>query len=139
MKQWNLNGKKALVTGGSKGIGKAVVAEFLALGAEVLFTGRNAEEITAVEEVFRDQGYSVYGIMADASSNDHRHRLKEWITERWGRLDILVNNAGINIRKKAMLTLLTNIGLYWKSTLLRHLKYAGIFIRFYKVVAMRQS
>jgi short chain dehydrogenase len=57
---WDLKGKRALVTGGSKGIGKAIVSEFLALGAEVLFTARQAGEIAAVEQEFRQMGYLVH-------------------------------------------------------------------------------
>lgn len=101
MKKWDLNGRKALVTGGSKGIGKAIVAEFLELGAEVLFTARNAEEVSVVEEHFKVKGFLIYGLMADVTSIDHRQRVKKWITQKWGRLDLLVNNAGINIRKSS--------------------------------------
>ena len=99
MKAWNLEGKKALVTGGSRGIGKAIVAEFLELGASVVFTARSTEAVAAVQDTFREQGYPVFGLMADISRGDHRQRIINWITEEWSRLDILVNNAGINIRK----------------------------------------
>ncbi len=99
MKEWNLKGKKALVTGGSKGIGKAIVAEYLELGAEVIFTAGNDEEVAAVEKQFTEKGYIVHGLMADVCSNDHRHRIVGWIAGQWGKLDILVNNAGMNIRK----------------------------------------
>lgn len=99
MKKWNLEGKKTLVTGGSKGIGQAIVAEFLSLGAEVLFTARGNEEIATVEHTFKDLGYPVYGILSDVSNNNHRQQLINWITQKWGKLDVLVNNAGINIRK----------------------------------------
>jgi NAD(P)-dependent dehydrogenase (short-subunit alcohol dehydrogenase family) len=50
MKAWDLTGKTALVTGGSRGIGRAIVAEFLALGADVLFTARGSDEVSALEE-----------------------------------------------------------------------------------------
>lgn len=99
MKMWNLKDKKVLVTGGSKGIGKAIVAELLELGAEVLFTARDAEEIAKVERKFKEKGFAVHGLMAEVSSNADRERTVRWITQKWGQLDILVNNAGINIRK----------------------------------------
>lgn len=102
MNAWNLEGKRALVTGGSKGIGKAIVNEFLALGAEVLFTARNADEVAAVEKEFVQIGYRVYGRVADVVLDQDRRVLSEWIGGQWGSLDILVNNAGINIHKRSV-------------------------------------
>jgi Tropinone reductase 1 len=99
MKTWDLTGKTALVTGGSRGIGKAIVAEFLALGAETLFTARGPEEVSAVEEELKAVYPDVSGLPADVSDSSHRKMISEWIKQKWGRLDILVNNAGINIRK----------------------------------------
>lgn len=101
MNSWDLKGKKALVTRGSKGIGKAIVHEFLLLGAEVLFTARNASEVAAAEQEVSEMGYPVHGYAADVSLERDRQKLLEWIREHWGFLDILVNNAGINIHKKS--------------------------------------
>jgi Tropinone reductase 1 len=100
MNSWDLNQKRALVTGGSKGIGKAIVHEFLQLGAEVVFTARNAAEVAAAEQEFRQMGSPVYGIAADVAVDKDREKLLEWIGLQWGFLDILVNNAGMNIRKR---------------------------------------
>lgn len=99
MSKWNLKNKKALVTGGSKGIGKAVVSELLELGAEVVFNARNDEVVKQVLDEFKGQGYPVHGLTVDVTNIDHRHRIVKWVKEQWGKLDILVNNAGINIRK----------------------------------------
>ncbi len=99
MEKWSLKNKKAVITGGSKGIGKAVVAEFLELGAAVAFTARDAREVELVTSYFSKQGHTVHGFVADVTSKEHRHTLFNWIKEQWGKLDILVNNAGINIRK----------------------------------------
>ncbi|HWB26077.1 MAG TPA: SDR family oxidoreductase [Chitinophagaceae bacterium] len=101
MNSWDLQGKRAVVTGGSKGIGKAIVHEFLTLGAEVLFTARNAADIALVEREFLQAGFTVHGIAADAALDSDRGKLLEWISQRWGYLDILVNNAGINIHKRS--------------------------------------
>ncbi|MGY3055367.1 Tropinone reductase 1 [Pedobacter sp. UYEF25] len=98
---WELQGKKALVTGGSKGIGKAVVKEFLSLGAEVLFTARHIEEVSLLEKELKDQGFLATGIASDVTSKNDRKKLSEWIAEHWTKLDVLVNNAGINIRGSA--------------------------------------
>jgi Tropinone reductase 1 len=99
MKNWNLEHKKAFVTGGSKGIGKAVVSEFVALGAEVLFTGRNESDLLAAQQEFQSQGFKTHILSGSVTDAAHRSKIANWITSNWGKLDILVNNAGINIRK----------------------------------------
>jgi Tropinone reductase 1 len=101
MSSWSLSGKRALVTGGTKGIGRAIVDEFLALGAEVVFTARKPMEVAAVEQELRQQGHAVHGLVTDVSADEDRQRVRDWIAAHWGFLDILVNNAGINIRKRA--------------------------------------
>ncbi len=98
---WNLEDRNALVTGGTKGIGRATVIEFLGLGARVLFTARNPEEVKAFEDELRSKNYEATGIVADSSISGDREKVSKWIRENWKKLDILVNNAGINIRKKA--------------------------------------
>lgn len=98
---WKLENKRALVTGGSKGIGKATLVEFLELGAEVLFTARNENEVNSLEAELRKDGYKVTGLVADSANPKDVKRIKDWINKNWEVLDILVNNAGINIRKKA--------------------------------------
>ncbi len=102
MSSWDLQGKRALVTGGTKGIGKAIVRELLQLGAEVLFTARKVDEVAAVEEEFRQVGFLTHGKVADVTNSEDRNNVSEWIGENWGSLDILVNNAGINIRKRSV-------------------------------------
>lgn len=101
MAVWNLAGKKALVTGGSKGIGQAIVREFLSLGAEVLFTARNQKEVNSLETELKNQGCMITGIASDVTSETDRKYLTSWITEHWTKLDVLVNNAGMNIRNTA--------------------------------------
>ena len=99
---WNLKGQTAVITGGSKGIGKATVSEFLQLGAEVLYTGRDAEDILRVEDEFSAEGHTVKGIVADVTKPEDRRKIFTWTENNWKAVTILVNNAGINIRKKAM-------------------------------------
>ena len=98
---WNLENKKAVITGGTKGIGKAAVLDFVKLGAEVLFTARNAEDVKNLEDSLRSDGYKATGIVSDASIKKDQLELTEWLEKNWGTVDVLVNNAGINIRKKA--------------------------------------
>lgn len=93
MSTWNLAGKKALVTGGSKGIGRAIAEEFLELGASVITLARDRKTLP---EHLRDRVHFLEGDIADDA---FRTSAAAYITEHWGSLDILVNNAGTNIRK----------------------------------------
>jgi tropinone reductase I len=90
---WRLDGKRALVTGGTKGIGRAVVEEFLSLGAEVVFCARNAEDVAHMASELASRG-AVHGVAADVTEADGRARL----VEAAGEIDILVNNVGTNVR-----------------------------------------
>lgn len=98
---WNLKNKKALITGGSKGIGRATVKMFLDLGAEVIFTARNEKDIESFEAELKNDGLEATGLVADSSNPEDTDKIKKWISKNWKKLDVLVNNAGINIRKKA--------------------------------------
>lgn len=100
MKKWDLHGKRALVTGGTKGIGKAIAAEFMALGAEVMIVARDEQEVKRLVHLWQAERYMVTGVAGDVSQPACRQRIVEAIEERWGALDVLVNNAGTNIRKK---------------------------------------
>src|SRR5213078_1823442 len=90
MNRWSLQGKTALVTGATSGIGLAIADELLDHGATVIGVARTAER---VERWAADRG--MRGIAADVASADDRARLFDSVKE----LDILVNNAGTNIRK----------------------------------------
>lgn len=97
---WTLKSKLALVTGASKGIGKAVCEEFLSLGANLIFVARNETEIRKLEEEWKAQGFDVEGVSADISSAQGRKKIKEALDANGQGLDILVNNAATTIRKK---------------------------------------
>lgn len=99
MKPWTLAGKRALITGGSKGIGLATVDEFLALGAEVLIAARGREALESVVEERRKAGFAIASVQADVSSEAGRQAVIEAVRSRWEGLDVLVNNAGTNIRR----------------------------------------
>lgn len=88
-----------LITGGSKGIGRATVELFLKLGANVLFTARNEEAISSLENELKKEYKNVKGIVADATNADDIEKVKKHIESTWGNLDVLVNNAGTNLRK----------------------------------------
>lgn len=93
--RWSLKDKLALVTGGTKGIGKGIADELIAHGARVICTSRS--------NVTEDEGQdNPVFIRSDASSGAERTELVKEIKERYKRLDILVNNVGTNIRKKTV-------------------------------------
>jgi tropinone reductase I len=96
---WNLKDKTVLITGGTKGIGKATVIEMLKLGASVLFTARHSAEVVALEKELKSTYPAVSGLTLDVTNETDRQQLSDWIGECWGRLDVLVNNAGTNVRK----------------------------------------
>ena len=106
---WTLNDTVALVTGGSKGIGRATVEALLERGATVVFTARGREAVEAVASEMAERfGVSpadgrprVTGLVADVTSAGDRERVRVHIAEHHGRLDVLVNNAGTNVRRKA--------------------------------------
>jgi Tropinone reductase 1 len=98
--RWKLTNKKALVTGGTKGIGKAIVKEFVALGAEVLIVARNKADFKALQNELNTEKISF--MEADLSKKQDLKRLVQTTTEKWNSLDILVNNVGTNIRKKTI-------------------------------------
>jgi tropinone reductase I len=99
---WNLKDKRVLITGGTKGIGRAAVIEMLKLGAIVLFTARNKEEVVSFERELKEQGFPATGLAGDIASPEDRKKVAQWIQQHWDALDVLVNNAGINIRKATL-------------------------------------
>ncbi|MEY2979642.1 MAG: SDR family oxidoreductase [Prochlorotrichaceae cyanobacterium] len=99
---WRLEGKRALVTGGSKGIGLAIVEEFLNLGASVMVVARESESFRQKVHQWQLQGQSILATEADLSTEDGRQMLSDRLHNAWHGLDILVNNAGINVRKPTL-------------------------------------
>jgi Tropinone reductase 1 len=102
MMKWNLTGKTALITGGTRGIGKAIAEEFVGLGASVFIVARDADVLNETILSFNADVSVVDGLVADVSLSSDRLRIFEAIGKKWGRLDILVNNVGTNIRKKTL-------------------------------------
>lgn len=91
-----LDGKVAIVTGGSRGIGKAIVDAFAEEGASVAFTYLSSrEKAEALAAEWTDKGANVRAYYSDASSFVHAESLVPSVVEQFGRIDILVNNAGI--------------------------------------------
>ena len=91
-----LEGKVAIVTGASRGIGKAIAQQFIAQGAKVAFTYRSsAEAAAALEQELSAGGGTVKGFQSDAASMTDAERLAGEVVEVFGTVDIVINNAGI--------------------------------------------
>jgi len=100
--KWRLDGKRALITGGTKGIGLAVAEEILNLGGEVFIVARDKKLIDQRVSNWKKQGFKAYGLAADVSTKEDRARVFKTLSENWDSFEILVNNVGTNIRKKAI-------------------------------------
>ncbi len=91
-----LKDQVALVTGGSRGIGRAIVKAFVAEGAKVgfVYRGNQAAADSLVQEIIRESGTAL-ALQGDVTDVEAAQRCVERVEKEWGRLDILVNNAGI--------------------------------------------
>jgi NAD(P)-dependent dehydrogenase (short-subunit alcohol dehydrogenase family) len=94
---FKLTGRVALITGGSKGLGKAMARGMAEAGADVVISSRHEDELRpALDEILKDTGRRGAYIVADMAHRDDVARLAETALKKMGRVDILVNNAGTN-------------------------------------------
>ena len=97
---FRLDGKTALVTGGTKGLGLAMARALAQAGADIALCSRNAQEAQqAAREIAETTGRRAQGFEADITRGDSVARLAADIQASLGPVDILVNNAGCNVRK----------------------------------------
>jgi len=90
-----LDGKVAIITGGSRGIGAEVGARLAEDGAAVVVSGRDGERLQRTVREWETQGRAVLGVVADAASREDCERLVSTAKQHFGRIDVLVNNAGM--------------------------------------------
>ena len=96
-KLFDLTGRVALVTGGNKGLGKAMARGFALAGADVLIASRNEAELkSALDEILAGTGRRGAYCVTDVSVRDEVKKLAQFALEKMGRVDVLVNNAGMN-------------------------------------------
>ncbi|XP_027065239.1 tropinone reductase homolog [Coffea arabica] len=100
--RWSLNGMTALVTGGTRGIGHAIVGELAGFGATVYTCSRNQKDLDERLQEWGAKGFKVYGSTCDLSSRTEREELMNNVSSTFnGKLNILVNNAATVILRRA--------------------------------------
>ncbi len=95
---FDLTGKIALITGGSRGLGYEMVKSFAAHGADIVIASRKLDACEAVAEEVRAMGQRALAVSAHVGKWDECDRLIDFVYGEWGRVDILVNNAGMGPR-----------------------------------------
>ncbi len=120
---FNLKGRKAIVTGGSRGIGKGLAEALAAHGADVAIVVKSSMDRaeTLVDEL-KVSGVDSFAIKADVADEDDVKRMVQTVVDRWGRIDILVNNAGIVLPANAEDCTLDS----WRQTMAVNLD--GVFL-----------
>ncbi|MXV63990.1 glucose 1-dehydrogenase [Natronorubrum sp. JWXQ-INN-674] len=94
--QFDLHGRVAVVTGGGRGIGRAIAVELANAGAAVVPSARSTDEIEAVADAIEDDGRDALAVSADVTDSDAVGDVIERADEAFGGVDIVVNNAGFN-------------------------------------------
>ena len=91
-----LGGKKAIVTGGGTGIGKAIALEFAGAGADIAICSRNVQNIEKVRDEIIALGRDSMAVSMDVRVKEDVDNMVQQVMDEFGRIDILVNNAGTN-------------------------------------------
>jgi NAD(P)-dependent dehydrogenase (short-subunit alcohol dehydrogenase family) len=114
-----LQDKRAVVTGASKGLGKAMARALAAEGARVALVSRSRE---ALEQAARECGHGAAAFVADVAREEDVRRIEKEIVNAFGGVDILINNAGINLRKNLVDFTLEE----WNSVI--HTNFTSVFL-----------
>jgi len=102
--RWRLDGQVALVTGASVGIGRAIAAELLGLGADVMLVARDEAQLEATRSELEEQfpQAQVRAFPADVADAEQRREIFDWVEDLGNGLQVLVNNAGTNVRRATL-------------------------------------
>jgi NAD(P)-dependent dehydrogenase (short-subunit alcohol dehydrogenase family) len=130
----DLSGKVALVTGGSRGLGKAIAIAMARKGADVVICGRKQENLDGAVEDFSQAGLDVMTQVANVGKSDQVTGLFQAIEKRFGKLDILVNNVGMNILTPAVAEAEESL---WDKTMETNLK--GTYLASSRAVSLMKK
>ena len=100
MSMFDLTGKVAIVTGGSRGIGLGIAEALASAGATIVVAARNPDQSAEAVAQLRNSGVTAASVPTNVADPDAAQAMVDEAVLQFGRLDILVNNAGINIRKR---------------------------------------
>jgi NAD(P)-dependent dehydrogenase (short-subunit alcohol dehydrogenase family) len=99
MSEKKLDGRVAVITGASKGLGKAMALALGAEGARIALVSRNIEQLNEVGRAVKDAGGEARVFQADVAEEEQVRKLERDVLGAFGKVHILINNAGINVRK----------------------------------------
>ena len=92
---FDLTGKVALVTGGSRGLGQEMAEGLAEAGASLMLVARREQWLSPTVEEFRERGFRCEGVLCDVANPDHVQNAVTKTLEAFGKVDILINNAGV--------------------------------------------
>jgi NAD(P)-dependent dehydrogenase (short-subunit alcohol dehydrogenase family) len=93
---FDLSGKVAIITGGSRGLGKEIAEGLAEAGAKIVITARRSEWLTPTADEFKSKGYDCLDLLADVSKERDAEKIVQAAIDKFGTVDILVNNAGVS-------------------------------------------
>src|SRR5258705_14020338 len=93
---FDLTGRVAIVTGGSRGLGKEMAEGLAEAGASLMLCGRRDEWLTPTVAEFRERGFKCEGLLCDVANPAQVQHVVDRTIEIYGQIDILINNAGIS-------------------------------------------
>jgi len=99
LKEYNLDGKVAVVTGAGRGLGKSITLTFAEAGADIVAVSRTLSELEKTAELVRQQGHKCLTMPTDVTDKNQVNKMVNSTVSEFGKIDILVNNAGIGFFK----------------------------------------
>jgi NAD(P)-dependent dehydrogenase (short-subunit alcohol dehydrogenase family) len=99
---FDFTGKVAIVTGGTKGIGRSIASELTGVGANIVVVSRNQDQCNEVALALSAKGAEAFPFACDVSKKEDRDALVTAVKNKFGKIDILINNAGTAVTKPAL-------------------------------------